>query len=235
MRAALIAFATQDARVVAAAEVGSLTNEAGDRWSDLDLTFGLAEDVDPRAFLEDWTVELAARWDAVRLFDLMAGVTLYRVFLFPGILQVDLSATAGAVAKTSPRFNLLFGEAVRDDTPPGVDAAEIFGLCVHHALRARVNIERGRLWAAEYWISELRHETLSLAALRRGLPAKYARGFHGLPDALTNRVADSLVSTVAVGELNRALSSAVDALMEVADGLDQARRMEESLRELARG
>ena len=36
----LLRLARADARVNAGAEVGSLTQTSGDRWSDLDLTFG---------------------------------------------------------------------------------------------------------------------------------------------------------------------------------------------------
>src|SRR5437868_15006725 len=99
VRAALIEVAEQDARIVAGAEVGSLTTGAGDRWSDLDLTFGVVGDVDPRALLDDWTTELAERWNAVALCDLTSVATLYRVFLFPGNLQVDLSVRACAVSR----------------------------------------------------------------------------------------------------------------------------------------
>ena len=234
VRDALIEFAKQDKRVIAGAELGSLTTDAGDRWSDLDLTFGLASDIEPRALLDDWKAELASRWDAAALFDLPSGATLYRVFLFPGNLQVDLSATAGAVAKMGPRFRMLFGDAVRELSPSPPNAAELFGLCVHHALRVRVSIERGRFWAAEYYISELRHETLALAAVQRGLPGKYARGYHELPDGLVARAADSLVRSVEVAELERRLSSVIDLLLDVVRGWDHAAPLEESLRAMVK-
>jgi hypothetical protein len=44
---------------------------------------------------------------AVRLFDLQSLDTTYRVFLFPDSLLVDLSFTAGAVAQSGPKFNML--------------------------------------------------------------------------------------------------------------------------------
>jgi hypothetical protein len=232
IRAALIEFAERDPRVISGAEVGSLTVDAGDRWSDLDLTFGLAEGIEPTALLDSWTVELAQRWDAVRLFDLAVLPTLYRVFLFPGNLQVDLSATPGAVARRGPKFRLLFGQAVRDETTPAPVARELYGLCVHHAVRARVSVERGRYWAAEYFIRELRHETMSLAALLRDLPASYARGFHELPSDVTDRAAQSLVRLVDRDELLRALAAAINLFLEVAADLDDAPNLRECLREL---
>jgi hypothetical protein len=241
VRAALIEFAQQDERVVAGAEVGSLTGAAGaagvggDRWSDLDLTFGLAPGVEPRALLDDWTTFLAAKWDAVALFDLQSMATLYRVFLFPGNLQVDVSATPGGVARMGPKFQLLFGDSVRDDSPPRLEAGEIFGMCVHHALRSRVCIERGRLWTAEFSISELRHETLALAAASRGLPTRYGRAYNQLPDALVDRAAETLVRSVDVGELNRALAAAIGLLLDVARSIDHAARLDDTLRAMASG
>lgn len=49
-----VAMARQDARVVAAAVVGSRANGGGDRWSDLDLTFGPAPGVAVAEVLADW-------------------------------------------------------------------------------------------------------------------------------------------------------------------------------------
>src|SRR5437764_190712 len=109
---------------------------------------------------------------------------------------VRCPAPPGAVARRGPKFRMLFGEAVRDETTPPPVARELFGLCIHHALRTRVSVERGRYWAAEYWLGELRHETLSLAAAIRDLPANYARGFHELSTELTDRAAQSLVGSV---------------------------------------
>jgi hypothetical protein len=232
IRSDLIDFAKQDPRVVAGAEVGSLTIDAGDRWSDLDLTFGLTDETEPAEVLDGWTVELGRRWDAVRLFDLAVPPTLYRVFLFPGNLQVDLSAAPGAVAKRGPNFQMLFGRAIRDEATAPPEARELYGLCVHYALRVRVSVERGRYWAAEYWISELRHETLSLAALLRGLPSRYGRGFHELPADLTRRAEQSLVSNVERDTLLRALSSAIDLFVDVASDLDDAPSLNDALRDL---
>jgi predicted nucleotidyltransferase len=83
----LIERASADTRVVAAAIVGSLAGGRGDRWSDIDLTFAVDDVVAIADVLEDWTTSLAEEFDAVPLFDLPAGPTTYRVFLFPGSLQ----------------------------------------------------------------------------------------------------------------------------------------------------
>ena len=46
-------------RVVAAAAVGSLAADSGDRFSDLDLTFGIADHVPVAAVLNGWTCTLS--------------------------------------------------------------------------------------------------------------------------------------------------------------------------------
>src|ERR671937_761074 len=51
----VLALAESDPRVVAGAAVGSLTGQ-GDRWSDLDLTFGVEGSVEN--VLEEWTVNV---------------------------------------------------------------------------------------------------------------------------------------------------------------------------------
>ena len=91
----VLQLAASDARVVAGAVVGSLALSEGDRWSDLDLTFAVAEDAPLPDVLEDWTRDLVKEFDAVHLFDLPSGASIYRVFLLPGCLQFDLSFTPG--------------------------------------------------------------------------------------------------------------------------------------------
>src|SRR5690242_15937158 len=93
--------AASDPRVVAGAVVGSLAFEGGDRWSDLDLTFAVADDVPLAQVLEDWAHLIVAEFDAAHLFDLPSGPSIYRVFLLPGCLQFDLSFTPRSEEHTS--------------------------------------------------------------------------------------------------------------------------------------
>jgi hypothetical protein len=53
MREHMLELARGDARVVAEAEVGSLALGGGDRWSDLDLTFGITDVVEVTEILDD--------------------------------------------------------------------------------------------------------------------------------------------------------------------------------------
>src|SRR6201999_1455148 len=87
----VLVWAESDQRVVAGARIGSLAHGPGDRWSDLDLTFAVSDDARIADVLEDWTGKLLAEFDAIRLFDLPSGRSIYRVFLLPGCLQFDLS------------------------------------------------------------------------------------------------------------------------------------------------
>jgi hypothetical protein len=153
LREHLLRLAEEDERVVAGAAVGSLAVDGGDRFSDLDLTFGIADRVPVADVLNDWTRTLVDELDAVHLADLERGPTIYRVFLLPEALQFDLSMTPAAQFRPAgPRFRLLFGETAAGDseasTPPL--ARELFGWGVIYALHARACIERGRVWQAEH-------------------------------------------------------------------------------------
>jgi hypothetical protein len=222
VRDRVLQLADSDARVVAGAVVGSLALTEGDRWSDLDLTFAVADSMPLQEVLEDWTRALVAEFEAAHLFDLPSGTSIYRVFLLPGCLQFDLSFTPAATfGATSPKFKLLFGSAVEKPHLPPPSARELFGYAVHHALRARFCIERGRYWQAEYWISATRDNALSLACLRQGLPASNGRGFDDLPPDVRDNLRHALVVSLERGELLRALGSAIEGLLREGDAVQE--------------
>ena len=194
LRERILEQATADDRVVAGAVVGSLADGTADRYSDVDLTFGIRDDVEVGEVLEDWTRRLVDDLDAVHLVDLERGPTIYRVFLLPDALQFDLSMTLAARFRPAgPRFRLVFGEtAARNPSEPVSDvgdlfiatptvAADIFGWGVIYALHARACIERGRVWQAEHYVGAVRDHALSLACLNQGVTVAQARGFDDLP------------------------------------------------------
>jgi hypothetical protein len=216
----VLALADADERVVAGAVVGSLAEGPGDRWSDLDLTFAVADGVPVADVLSDWTGTLADECGALHLFDLPRGESIYRVFLLPGCLQLDLSFTpAAAFGAATPRFRLLFGEAVERPHVQPPDPHELFGYAAHHALRARFCVERGRNWQAAYWVNGVRDYALSLACRTRGLPANEGRGFDDLPADVRDRFAGAIATSLERDELLRALGSAVDGLLHEAGEL----------------
>ena len=98
--------------------MGSLAvDDGGDRFSDLDLTFAVADEVPVTAVLADWTSRLIDELGAIRLADLERGHTVYRVFLLPGALQLDVSMTAAAQFRLAgPRFRLVFGDTAPDQS-----------------------------------------------------------------------------------------------------------------------
>jgi hypothetical protein len=234
IRDRILAMAREDARIVAGALIGSAAHGPGDRWSDLDLGFGVGDGATPGEVLADWTPRLEREWGAVHLFDLPSGAAIYRVFLFPGALQVDLSfAPAAAFGSRGPKFRLLFGSAVehpRAEPPP---ATHLFGLGVHHAVRARFCVERGRVWQAQHWIGEMREIGLTLACRRRDVPAAQGRGYDDLPAEVSTPFEDALVRSVDRAELLRALGAAIEGLLrEAGEARMLALKVEGQLRAL---
>jgi hypothetical protein len=222
IRDRVLELALSDARVVAGAVVGSLALNDGDRWSDLDLTFAVADNISMYDVLEDWTYNLVEQFDAVKLFDLPSGPSIYRVFLIPGCLQFDLSFTpASLFGADGPKFRLLFGDSVEKPyiLPPSVH--ELFGYAVHHALRARFCIERGRYWQAEYWISSLRDYALSIACRQRDLSVFHGRGFDDLPVDVRNIFSCAFVTSLERDELLRALGCAIGGLLQEANDIQE--------------
>ena len=234
VEAFIVRLAEADERITAAAVVGSRAHTQGDRWSDIDLTFAVADAADPVGVLDAWAGKLRAHFDGTALFDLAVAPVTYRVFLLPGALQVDLSVTpASQFAPRGDTFRLLFGTANAPVLAGPRDSSQTFGHAVHHAVRARVCIERGRAMQAEYWISSIRNETLALASRRAGVQDWHARGAHLLPAATRERFAETLVRSLDTAELSRALRAAIGLLLDHSDQAPAlAARVEHHLRAL---
>lgn len=236
IRDRVLELAASDKRIVAGAVVGSMALNEGDRFSDLDLTFGVADDFSIYDVLEDWTRQIVDEFDAAHLFDLPSGASIYRVFLLSGCLQFDLSFTpASQFGASGPKFKLLFGSAVEKPYLQTQTVHELFGYAVHHALRARFCIERGCYWQAEYWISSLRDYALAMACHRHGLPVSYGRGFDHLPPGVLEPFRSALVSSLEQDELLRALRVAIDGLLrESVEVQELTAKVEPQLRQLTR-
>jgi hypothetical protein len=191
-----------------------MAHQPGDRFSDLDLTFGVDDAHRISDVLEDWSRRLLDEFDAAPLFDLPSGGALYRVFLLPGCLQVDVSfAPASQFGAMGPQFRLLFGSAVSRPVAAPPNPRELFGYGVHHAVRARVCVERSRYWQAEYWIGGVREKALTMACVRLGLPAHFGRGFDALPESIRNVARRALVQAPDRSEVLQALRGATDLLL----------------------
>jgi hypothetical protein len=223
VRDRLLQRAGDDERIIGAALTGSGSRDAEDRWSDVDLYFGVADGTAREDALEEWSGFLYRELGALHHFDLDAGHAIYRGFLLPGGLEVDIAfAAADRFGPLGPLFRPLFGTVVQQPEAgrrgPGPD--QLIGLGCHHALHARTAIARGQPWQAEYWISAIRDHVLTLACLRLELPSAYAKGADALPPAVTAPLEDALVRGLQPPELSRALRAAVVALVREIETAD---------------
>jgi hypothetical protein len=207
----MLELARNDSRVVAGAEVGSLALGGGDRWSDLDLSFGVADGLALTDVLDDWTRDLISRFDAVHLFDLVADPAIYRVFLLPDYLQLDVTVSpASQFHPTSPRFKLLFGEA------------------------ARAGLYRTKPMVA----GRVRHHTPPLprdgTRLLATGPARLLRqGIRSVAGQRSRRLEGAIVRSLAPNELIRALNAGIEALLKECKVANDDDRILERLREMA--
>ncbi len=221
LRAALIAKAQEDTRIASGAITGSAAVGREDRWSDIDLAFGLVEDVPVDPVLANFTQEMYRDYDAIHHVDLISEATTYRVFLLRNTLQVDLAfSPSGALKAVGPTFHLVFG-----NPPPGVPIprppfAYGIGWAWLYALHARSCIQRGQWWRAEYMISGMRDAVLALACTRLDLPVAQARGVDQLPAAVTGPLEKSLVRELNTTELVRAFKAIMEALLREIGTLD---------------
>jgi predicted nucleotidyltransferase len=241
VRQRLLGLAEADAAICGAAITGSHAAGGGDEWSDIDLAFAVDGPLGP--VMERWTERLNREFGAVHHWDLPAGRAVYRVFLLPGWLEVDIAFVPEAeFGPLGPHWSTVFGTAVPLEGPvppvPPVppDVRSLAGRAWHHALHARASIARGRDWQAEHWISAIRDQVIALACVRLGYPASYAKGAHLLPPEVTTPLADSLVCSLGPAELRRALAAAIGSLATELGRTDEtlAARLNPMLAELGR-
>jgi predicted nucleotidyltransferase len=103
----ILEIAHAEERIVAGAVVGSLAAGEGDRWSDLDLAFGVLPENQTLDVLDSLTAPLVKEFSAVHLFDLPHRESAFRVLLLQGCLQVDLSVTpASKFGPNGPKFRI---------------------------------------------------------------------------------------------------------------------------------
>jgi len=223
VRQRVLELAQSDPRVTAGALTGSMAFGSGDQWSDIDVAFGIAEGITPEAVLDDWTHIFEQEWGLLDHFDLRYGSSVYRVFLLPSGLEVDVAATpAEDFGARGPKFRALFGPTRQVPAMPQPSASSLIGLSWLYVLHAHASIERHRLWQAEYWISGIREHALELACLRLGENARERRGVDRLPSAVTDPLAAALVRSLDESELRRALAAATRYLLGELEAWDPA-------------
>ncbi len=214
LRNDILTFAQNDARISGAAITGSLAADREDQWSDIDLAFGVADAADVPKVLADWTRHLYDSYGAVHHLDVHAGPWIYRVFLLPGTLQVDLAFVPEPEFRAlAPTFRLVFGKASEPRHLPSPSPADLVALGWLYALHARTCIARRQFWQAEYMISGVRDHAFAAACARLGLPTAHGRGFDQLPSSVTTRFRESLVRELDAAELLRAFRFAIAGLL----------------------
>jgi len=214
LRDTLVAAARDDPRITAAALTGSAALDREDRWSDVDLALSVGDPGELESVVQDWTARMYAEHGALHHVDVWLGATLFRVFLLPSTLQVDIAFwPAAEFGALGPSFRLLFGAANERPPAQAPDPVHLIGMGWLYALHARSCIARGRPWQAEHMISATRDQVLALACVRHELPAAYARGAHDLPAEILAPLEAALVGSLDTGELERAFHAVADALI----------------------
>ena len=219
VRARLLELAQDDPDVAAAAITGSYAAGASDEWSDIDLSFGLTGEL--ASALERWTAVLDREFGVLHHWDLPWGSSVYRVFLLPDWLQVDILFTpAGDFGPRGPNWRTVFGETVEVAPSAPVTANDLVGWAWVYARHVQTCIARRKPWQAEWVLSGIRDNVLALASLRLGYATRYARGADLLPPEVTAPLEATLVRSLDEPELRRAFAAACDALADELDRTD---------------
>ncbi|QGN34705.1 hypothetical protein [Microlunatus sp. Gsoil 973] len=205
VRDRLLRLAANDPVIIGAAITGSGATGAADSWSDLDLALGVG-DHDLAAVLDRWTRIMIEEFGALHHWDLPAADWIYRVFLLPGLLEVDLGfAPTGQWGPRADSWRTIFGDPIdQREESPVVDVRTWTGYLWHHLLHARTATERGHGLQAAYWIGAARELIIESACRRHGLPTAYGKGAHLLPYDLRTALGSTLVGSVSRTELRRA-------------------------------
>jgi len=214
LRTDLLERAAADPRISGAAITGSAAAEREDRWSDIDLAFGVGDASELQNVLSGWTSHMYERHGALHHVDVKSGAWIYRVFFLASTLQVDLAFVPAAEFRPlASTFRLVFGAAREPTHSPGQAPADLIGMAWLYALHARSCIARSRLWQAEFMISGVRDHGLALACVRHGLPAAHGRGMDLLPYEAAAPFEGALVRQLDVDELRRAFGVAIRGLL----------------------
>ena len=234
--AELVSAAKLDPRIVGAALVGSSAQSREDQWSDIDLALGLDRGVVTSDIAAEWTHRMYRDHGAVAHLDAWYKTTLFRVFLLSSTLQVDISFRADSnFGAYGPNFELLFGTAneIQWTAPPA--SSDLIGWCWVYGLHVRSSIARGRVWQAEHMLSAMRTQLFALACVRHNLPTAEGRGIDRLPATAIAPIEGTLISSLEVKELRRALAVSCEALLLEVEHVDVelAGRIAPTIRALA--
>jgi hypothetical protein len=236
LRSDLLDRARRDPRISGAAITGSAAAGREDRWSDIDLAFGVNHAAELPDVLIDWTAHMYGQHHALHHLDVVSGPWTYRVFFLANTLQVDLAFVPSTEFRAlKPTFRLMFGTASEPRHIPPPAPGDLAGFGWLYALHARSSIARGKLWQAEYMVSGVRDHALALCCLRHGLPTDHGRGVDLLPAGVAAQFEGALVRQLETTELSRAFRMAIEVLLSEIRLVDEelAQRLQAALAELS--
>jgi hypothetical protein len=229
LRAELVARARADHRIVGAALVGSGAAGGEDAYSDIDLALRVGPNADFDEVVADWTAWLVRAHSVVTTMDLGEPGALYRVFLLPTTLQVDVSFWAfGRFGGNGEPFSVIYGDEAVLHRRPGFDQPLALDMAWLYALHVRSALARGRYWQALWMVNGLRDQLGSVWASRSGLNPAQARGIDDLPEEARAQLAGMVPASVSREALVAAFAAALGALRierpDLADVLDELLR-----------
>jgi predicted nucleotidyltransferase len=233
----LVDLARADDAVIAAAIMGSGADGREDQWSDIDLALRVAPGADLGAVAEAWTRRIRGHLAPASYVDVWAQAALYRVFVLPDTLQIDVSFWPdGDFAPYGPRFRLVFGAANEPVATPEPAVDDVVGMAWLHAIHVRSSLARGRTWQAVYFINAVREYVVQLGCRRLGLPTHEGRGVDGLPPEVTAALATTMPASVQPADLREAFGRLAGLLATEARHVDPvgADRLDAVLAELVR-
>lgn len=217
----IIELSKNDTRITDCAIVGSESVGENDKFSDIDLTFGVKNDINISQILNEWNDLMSERFDANVLFDLPYEESIYRVYLLPNALQVDLSFTPhknfGAI---TTRFKLLFGQSSEREQKRPPELPNVFGYCVLYALKSRCSTERKKYRQSFHYLNELRNNLMILKCLTLKTNPFDGRSYDELPISFLNKIKRTLAKDVKQSDLNNSLKNLTTILTEEAELLN---------------
>lgn len=214
LREELIELARNDSRITGGAITGSGSVGKVDAWSDIDLAFGVADSSSVAGVLEAFSEHMYRSHGVLHHLDVPNGPWIYRVFLLPDTLQVDLAFVREAhFGARAPTFRLVFGRSVELPQAPPPKPESVIAWAWLYALHVRSAIARDKVWQAEFMISGMRNQVIALACARHGLPAHEGRGVDRLPAEDLHPISDTLVRSLDRAELSRAFTATTHALI----------------------
>ena len=206
VQSSIITFAKADVRIIDCAIVGSESIEKNDEWSDIDLTFGVSAEAEIPKILLGWNELMAKNFKANVLFDLAFRESIYRVYLLPNALQVDLSFTPtehfGAITE---KFKLIFGKEKARNSKPIPKLKTIFGYAVLYALKTRCSIEREKFWQAHYLLEKFKENIMTMKCLSENLNPFDGRDYDNLSELFLAQIESSLIDSPNRNNLDKSL------------------------------